>query len=523
MTRASAATVGLVVAAYDQAQFLDEALRSVEQQTVRFDRIVVVDDGSHDDPASVAAAFPGVEVVRQDNAGLAAARNRGLEHCATDFVIFLDADDRLLPRAVEFGLRCHEQNPGCALVYGAHRRTDRDLTPIGTALYSACGTSAYQTLLLRNMIGSCGTVMFDRRKLAASGGFDVGLQRCEDYDVYLRLARQHSVASHPGVVADYRMHGENMSGDPAEMLRWALLVHARHRPASFDRDALAAHSRGRRRWKFIYANAAWQDRGRAGGKWRLAMMTPLASLAAAGAAALRRMLPAGIYRGLAHRLSPMKTRLGATDMGDFNRAEPVSRAFGFDRGTPVDRWYIERFLDRCRGDIRGRVLEVADDAYCRQFGSSISQQDILHVDPDFPGATVVGNLAQPGVLPEEAFDCLVLTQTLHLIYDMPAAVKQIRQSLTPGGVALLTVPGVSSVDRGEWGDSWFWSLTGHSAKRLFGDEFGPENVEVAVHGNVYAATCFLQGLAVEEIDAGLLLQDDPAYPMVICIRARRAA
>src|SRR4029077_15967544 len=142
-----------------------------------------------------------------------------------------------------------------------------------------------------------------------------------------------------------------------------------------------------------------------------------------------------------------------------NRTQPISPNFGFDRGTPVDRYYIEAFLAAHSGDIRGRTLEVGDDSYCRRFGKEIVRQDVLHIAADNPGATIVGDLSVPGVLPEEAFDCLVITQTLHLVYDMHAAVAAMYRALKPGGVLLLTCPGISQVDRREWGATWFWSLT----------------------------------------------------------------
>jgi SAM-dependent methyltransferase len=125
------------------------------------------------------------------------------------------------------------------------------------------------------------------------------------------------------------------------------------------------------------------------------------------------------------------------------------------------------------------------------------------------------------VLPEGAFDCAIVTQTLHLIYDVQAAVRHLRDALRPGGVLLATVPGVSSVDRGEWGESWMWSFTQASALRLFGGIFGPENVAISGDGNVYAATCFLHGLAVEEVERAWLDEPDDSCPVLIAILARR--
>ena len=214
--------------------------------------------------------------------------------------------------------------------------------------------------------------------------------------------------------------------------------------------------------------------------------------------------------------------VGRVDFGDFARSKPINRHFGYHRGTPIDRFYIESFLASHADDMRGRVLEVGEATYSRRMGSGITHQDVLHVD-EHPEATILGDLSREGVLPEEAFDCIILTQTLHLIYDMGAAVAQLERALKPGGVALVTVPGVSSVDAGEWGDSWCWALTAHSARRLFGESFDDQGLAVEAFGNVYAATCFLQGLALEEVDRELLGHRDKCYPVTVTIRARKAS
>jgi SAM-dependent methyltransferase len=211
--------------------------------------------------------------------------------------------------------------------------------------------------------------------------------------------------------------------------------------------------------------------------------------------------------------------LGRVRFGDLDQTRPIGADFGFERGTPVDRYYVEAFLAAHSGDLRGRALEVGDASYCSRFGQGIVQQDVLHVAADNPGATIVGDLSIPGVLPERAFDCLVITQTLHLIYDMRAAIAEMHRALKPGGVLLLTCPGISQIDRGEWGATWFWSITRPAAERMFGDVFGAANVAVQVRGNVYAAVCFLEGLALEEVDAAKLEVLDASYPLIVTVRA----
>jgi SAM-dependent methyltransferase len=165
------------------------------------------------------------------------------------------------------------------------------------------------------------------------------------------------------------------------------------------------------------------------------------------------------------------------------------------------------------------VLEIGDDSYSRRFGGErITTRDVLHIHGGHPQATIVGDLADPGVLPQQTFDCIILTQTLHLIFDMTTAVAQIHAALKPGGVALITVPGISPLDRGEWKASWFWSLTDLALARLLSGPFEREKVTIATHGNLYAATAFLHGAAVEEIDTAKLAHFDPAYPVTVAAR-----
>jgi SAM-dependent methyltransferase len=214
--------------------------------------------------------------------------------------------------------------------------------------------------------------------------------------------------------------------------------------------------------------------------------------------------------------------VGSIDFGDLGTTRPISRDFGWDRGKPIDRYYVERFLAERADDIVGRVLEIGDDAYSRQFGgANVTRQDVLHVDPDHAKATLLGDLTVPGVLPEEAFDCIVLTQTLELIFELHTAVGHLYAALKPGGVLLLTVPGISQIDRLEWGSRWCWSFTATSIRRLFGEAFPPEAMRVESHGNVFASIAFLTGAVVEEVDVRNLDVHDPAYPLVLTLRAEK--
>ena len=197
----------------------------------------------------------------------------------------------------------------------------------------------------------------------------------------------------------------------------------------------------------------------------------------------------------------------------------MSREFGFDRGKPVDRWYIERFLDEHRADVRGAVLEVAESTYTQWYGDGdVTASDVLHHTGN-DDATVVGDLTTGEGLPEQKYDCFICTQTLPFIYDLDAAIRGISMVLKPGGVVLATVPGISQVsreDKRDWGD--WWRFTSQGTTRLFEERF--DDVDVQAHGNVLSSAAFLYAYAAEELNDAELAHRDPDYELLITVRAR---
>lgn len=202
---------------------------------------------------------------------------------------------------------------------------------------------------------------------------------------------------------------------------------------------------------------------------------------------------------------------------------PASNDFGLSRGTPIDRYYIESFLQENKTDIRGVVLEIAESTYTKQFDHGVTSFEVLHVDASNRKATIIGNLTQPETLPEKTVDCFICTQTLNFIFDVRKAVEGCFRLLKDGGVFLGTVSGISQISRYDmdrWGD--YWRFTDLSLKKLFAEYFRNENVTIQVFGNVFAANTFLQGLALEDIeDKSLLDVKDPDYQVILGIRAVR--
>jgi SAM-dependent methyltransferase len=165
---------------------------------------------------------------------------------------------------------------------------------------------------------------------------------------------------------------------------------------------------------------------------------------------VKSILPASVHRHLLlwHSRVPRWASGGRIRFGSLRRIVPISREWGSDRGLPIDRYYIERFLRVHGADIRGHVMEIRDDAYTREFGGNrVTRTDVLHAVEGNPQATIVADLACADHIPSDTFDCVILTQTLQFIYDALAAVGTLHRILKPGGVLLATIPGISQSNR----------------------------------------------------------------------------
>jgi SAM-dependent methyltransferase len=243
--------------------------------------------------------------------------------------------------------------------------------------------------------------------------------------------------------------------------------------------------------------------------------------------------PNNTLRALARRVLSRNTRrrmarllvwppVGTVRFGSLRRLSPLSRDWGFDRGQPIDRYYIEQFLSTHAADIRGRVLEIDTNTYTRAFGGNrVIQSDVLHISDWRPGVTMVGDLTKLDHIDSALFDCVIVTQTLQFIYDYSAALRTMHRILRPGGVALVTLPAInkSRDEMGAFED--YWAFRTVSARRLFAELFPAEQVTVTGYGNVLAAVALLHGLATGELTREELDQPDRAYEVLVGVRAKK--
>lgn len=519
-------TISVVIPCYNQAHFLVDAIASVEEQDYPAVEIIIVDDGSRDDTAQVAAQaaakFANVSYILQENRGLSAARNTGLAHSQSDMVLFLDADDRLLPGALTAGATTLQAHPECAFVYGHYRLIDADGNPLPTwreqrsatptaftsGSYEQIGPDGavhrtwrqqtvtsdhYAAMLQRNVIVMHATVLYQRWVFAEVGNFDPTLRACEDYDLYLRIVRCFPVASHDGVVAEYRLHGRNMTGDPVRMLQAIEQVLARQRPLLDDNPHYTAClEAGLHFWRTDYGRQAVK------GLPAAMLQLPPRPQHVAAMAKIGWPLLADKVRGTGqltrYRLRLIRDGLRRT-LRHWQRSlrwgslvNPVANGFVHPAST-----YMADFLQQHTVDLHGRILLVGECALPKAASG---------VDCD--------SWRADAVLPAASYDAVVVGPDAASGPEMCTAVADWAAALKPGGVLLLALPGVVAPQHG-------WGFTTAAAQLLVKGVFAESATAVSSYGNVQAAAAAV----LRQPDADLSVHD-PQFPVLVTVAARHA-
>jgi glycosyltransferase involved in cell wall biosynthesis len=538
----SSPLVSVIIPFLNEESYLQEAIDSVFAQSYDTWELLLVDDGSDD-----ASSRTALECARQNpgrvkyleheghaSKGLSASRNLGINHSTGGYLAFLDADDIWLSDKLADQVAILEAHPEAGMVYGRSlwwsgwdgtaTREDQlyDLgVPAGTVLHPPSLLEPFfisQTAAIPNP----SSIMLRRELVEKIGGFEERFRDLyEDQVFYSRVVLNSPVIASESCWDYYRQHPRSVTAIGNQEGREVVA-----RLEFLEWLAEYLDSLGEARFWRATRKEIWSLRHP---RWRSARQRLVVGTGSVPDSVLnltRRVTPAGIR---ARFWSAIYGRdyVPPADLlrwGDLRRLTPLSREFGYDRGRPVDRYYIEEFLDSHRGDVRGRVLEIADDTYTRRFGgSAVSHSDVLTVAECDPSATIVADLTDAPNIPADSFDCVILTQTLQVVYDVRAVVRTLYRILKPGGVVLVTAPGISQISRYDM-DRWghYWSFTSLSLRRMFAEVFPEENVSWRSYGNVLAATAFLQGMAMEELKRSELEYTDPDYEVIIGIRARKS-
>jgi glycosyltransferase involved in cell wall biosynthesis len=534
-------TVSVIVIFLNVGRFFPEAIESVFAQTYPNWELLLVDDGSSDESTRIARYYTErypervryFEHPNHQNYGKTSSRNLGIQHAKGKYIAFLDADDIWLPQKLERQVTILDSNAEIGMVYGLSQwwyswtgkpedqRRDY-MHKLGVPPNSCIEPTAFIKLFFlaqQAAIPTPSNILVRREIIKQVNGFDEPFRGMydlyEDQAFYAKVGLRSIVFAANECWDKYRQHPDSSSSmiEKARQgystrlffLKWL----SDYLGEQEVKDAGILKSLRNEIWRCRHRRLfrLWQ------GVRNIALVTG------------RWVFPLPVRHWLWAKITHQAYRptAGRVRFGNLRRLMPLSREFGYDRGQPIDRYYIEKFLSDHRADIKAHVLEIADDTYTRQFGGDrISVSDVLHAASGNPKATIIGDLTCADHIPSNTFDCIILTQTLQLIYDVHTALQTVYRILKPGGVVIATFPGISQISRYDmerWG--YYWSFTSLSARRLFEEIFPATGIQIKTYGNVLTATAFLYGMATEELKQKEMEFIDQDYEVLIAVRAQK--
>ncbi len=197
--------------------------------------------------------------------------------------------------------------------------------------------------------------------------------------------------------------------------------------------------------------------------------------------------------------------------------KPLSRQFGTERGTPVDRYYIEKFLEEYKHLVKGEVLEIEDNTYSLRYGGEqLTHSIVMDVGNHGEGVTFNGNLETGEGIQNELADCFILTQTLMYLFDLKSAAHNIGRLLKRGGTALVTCSGISQNSRRCMDDyGCCFNFNVDALRKMFSSEPDLKVIEAGSYGNVKTVMAHISGLCREDLDISDFQENDKYYPLIV--------
>ncbi len=522
--------VSVIINFLNEGSFIEEAIESVFGQTYDNWELLLIDDGSTDIGTEIAKKyekrFPArvryLEHNEHQNKGTSASRNLGIAHACGEFIAFLDGDDVWLPDKLERQVATLKYHPEAAMVYGpaqiwrswpgntANKRSNtlQELGVPRDTLFMPLGLIPFY--LKNDGITPCTCAILVRSKTVRRvGGFDEAFPGMYDDQVfYIKLCLEAPVFVSGECTSKYRRHSDSMCSVAfkegeyhrarLQFLDWIEAFLMRKRIRNIEVWLTLKRELIPYRYQRIY---------------RLILFAN--NVTRKGKGLFKAMVTGPIKENITQRVKVLRNRIRfATQL------KPLSEKWGFDRGFPIHRYYLEQFLREVSVDIRGHCLEFQEDSYTSRFGgAAVTKLDILNIDNSRPLATIIADLTAPNDIPSNYFDCIICTHVLHIIYEFDKAITELHRILKPGGILLVAVPHISmcSPQIHE-----FWRFTPDGLRSILAEEFHGGNIVVKAFGNSLTAAGELRGLVVHEFTKGELDCHDPRFPVEVCARAQKS-
>lgn len=522
--------VSIIMPFFNGELFIRESIESVMNQTYHNWELLLVDDGSSDKSTQIAKDFVGhypENIYYYDhndhhNLGVPVSRNLGLRHAKGKYVAFLDSDDVWLPHYLERQIADLESFPEAGMVYGPakiwHGWTGKleDMNCDRIQELAIKPDTLYRPLhLLSHFIRNKGATpcpsasLLRRSVIEQLGGMEEAFSLYEDQALFAKVCIESPIFVSGQCIMKYRRHPQSLCviGDNTRQsyterhafLRWleAYLSEIKIR----DIHLLATLKQE----LFPYRHPTlYQLIKKKGVKSFMSSMISLAT-----PKPLKREI-----RKYFHFLAILKARVRLT-----LKPEALSTKWGFDRGLPIHRFYLEQFLKEYSSDIQGHCLEFQGDSYTTRFGGAgVTKLDILHIDDSNPKATIIADLTQPNEIPDNSFNCIICTHVLHMIFDFNKAITEIHRILKPGGILLVAVPHISMCGENT---HEIWRFTPEGLQMALARVFGKVNVGINAYGNSLTAAGELRGLVAHEFTKRELRCHDLRFAIEVCARASK--
>lgn len=526
--------VSVITIFRNEERFLRDAIESVLAQSYTHWELLLVDDASTDKGTEIAKGYQKQlpEKVHYlthpnfENRGMSASRNLAIGTAQGDLISFIDGDDYWFPEKLKNQVSNLQEHPEVAMVCSpaqlwyswSNKLEDQQKDcvqeyPIETD--EVVEAPRMFQLFLANEFFSICDVLVRKEIVDAVGGYDDAFRDmyedqvfhtkiCLRYPIFISMEAWYRYRRHPGSCTHQSLRSEDHAIKRTRFLEW---LQGYLKETGSDTPELKAN----------LSDALWG--------YRHPVLAKLISQPnKKGLKDLVNRVSQILLPTKAHTWFYNQCRfkhwppIGWVKFGSFRRNDPINRS-PWNRGTPIDAYYVERFLHENKSHIRGDILENSQSTYTWKHGDDrVTKSDVLEILPGNPAATIVGDLSNPDLIPANSFDCVILNQTLHTTSDHDAAVKSIYRILKPGGTALISLAGISPELSSDDGSSnKLRSYTSNSSIELFKSQFPETNIALQVFGNVLAATSYLHGISAEEVKTSELDHCDSQYPIILAL------